>query len=161
MRKEMFQINPTRGFLEVEDKFLKNPNVKTLEPIRADRASAGYDFFSKETVTIEPGKKHLFWTDVKAYMKKNEVLSVHIRSSLGIKKDLILANVTGIIDSSYFSNKSNDGNIGICLRNMSDVPVTIEKDERIAQGIFSEYLTTVNDNCLDKERDGGIGSSGR
>ena len=37
----------------------------------------------------------------------------------------------------------------------------ILKGERIAQGVFSKYLVVDNDETLNKERTGGIGSSGK
>lgn len=149
-----------RYFEEVSEGHKKH-KANTQLPIRADKRSAGYDFFSKETVVIEPNQSHLFWTDVKAYMQDDELLSVHVRSSIGIKKDLMLKNTTGIIDSSYYNNPSNDGNIGINLFNYGTEPVTIEAGERIAQGIFQKYLITANDNVLHSERIGGSGSSNR
>ena len=149
-----------RGFKEVH-KDHKKRSQYTILPVRGDKRSAGYDFYSKETKTIDPGKQHLFWTDVKAFMQDDEVLNVHVRSSIGVKKGLVLANITGIIDSSYFENLGNDGNIGICLKNTTDVPVKILEDERIAQGIFSKYLVADEDSALNAERSGGFGSSGK
>lgn len=149
-----------RGFEQVNEKSLKNDS-KTILPTRSDNRSAGYDFYSKETQTIQPGEKHLFWTDVKSFMQPDEFLAIHVRSSIGIKAGLMLANTTGIIDSSYYENKSNDGNIGICLYNNSDFPVVVKKDDRIAQGIFTKYLTVDNEEVLNIERKGGIGSSGK
>ena len=78
-------------------------------------------------------------------MLADEVLEVYIRSSLGVKHLLALANGTGIIDSSYYGNPGNDGNIGICLVNWGSEPVVIEKGERIAQGIFKKYLVADDD----------------
>ena len=89
-------------------------------------------------------------------MLPDEVLMLYVRSSIGIKKGLVLANGTGIIDSSYYPN-----NIGICLFNTSNIPVKILKGDRIAQGIFMKYLTADNDEVLNKSRKGGFGSSGR
>lgn len=149
-----------RGFEEVSEIFMKHRPVETTLPVRADRRSAGYDFYSKESVVLKPGESHLFWTDVKAYMLEDEVLEVHVRSSIGIKKGITLANTTGIIDSSYYSNPSNDGNIGICLKNTSNEAVMIKKNERIAQGIFKKYLVIDNDETLNENRNGGFGSSG-
>lgn len=149
-----------RGFKEVH-KDHKKRSQYTILPVRGDVGSAGYDFYSKETVTIQPGEQHLFWTDVKAYMQQDEVLHVHIRSSVGVKKGLVLSNSVSVVDSSYFSNPSNDGNIGICLKNTTDVPVKILEDERIAQGIFSKYLVADEDNALHAKRSGGFGSSGK
>ena len=150
-----------RGFEIIKDEHRKHSDVEIQLPTRGDSRSAGYDFYSNETVVLQPKQSHLFWTDVKSYMLDDEVLSIHVRSSIGTKKDLMLKNTTGIIDSSYYENVSNDGNIGICLVNMGDKIQKIEKGERIAQGIFTKYLITDNDICLKLERTGGFGSSGK
>lgn len=150
-----------RGFEIIKDEHRKHSDIEIQLPTRGDSRSAGYDFYSNETVVLQPKQSHLFWTDVKSYMLDDEVLSIHVRSSIGTKKDLMLKNTTGIIDSSYYENVSNDGNIGICLVNMGDKIQKIEKGERIAQGIFTKYLITDNDVCLKLERTGGFGSSGK
>ena len=150
-----------RGFEIIKDEHRKHSDVEIQLPTRGDSRSAGYDFYSNETVVLQPKQSHLFWTDVKSYMLDDEVLSIHVRSSIGTKKDLMLKNTTGIIDSSYYENVSNDGNIGICLVNMGDKIQKIEKGERIAQGIFTKYLIADDDICLKLERTGGFGSSGK
>lgn len=144
-----------RGFEEVT--MIKIDGETTL-PTRGSKESAGYDFYSKEYVDIQPGSKYVFWSDVKSYMMGGEVLQIHVRSSIGIKKGLVLANGTGIIDTDYYSNPSNDGNIGICLINESDRTQYIESGERIAQGIFIKFLVADNVTST-KERTGGIGST--
>lgn len=148
-----------RGFMEVSSEFRKTEGEITL-PKKMSRASAGYDFCSTESFTLKPGESKLIWTDVKAYMQENEVLEIYVRSSIGIKKSLMLRNLTAIIDSDYYENESNDGNIGICLYNYGDKEVTIEKGERIVQGIFKQFLEADNGNT-NEERNGGIGSSGK
>jgi len=146
-----------RGFQVVNENFMKN-NVETKLPTRGSEKSAGYDFYSKESVIILPGKSHLFWSDIKAYMLPGEVLEMYVRSSIGIKKDLILKNLVGIIDQDYYENLSNDGNIGIALYNIGDKEQTIENGERIAQGIFKTFLEA--DGIVSGEkRNGGIGST--
>ena len=150
-----------RGFEIIKDEHRKHSDIEIQLPTRGDSRSAGYDFYSNETVVLQPKQSHLFWTDVKSYMLDDEVLSIHVRSSIGTKKDLMLKNTTGIIDSSYYENVSNDGNIGICLINMGDKIQKIEKGERIAQGIFTKYLIADDDICLKLERTGGFGSSGK
>lgn len=150
-----------RGFEIIKDEHRKHSDIEIQLPTRGDSRSAGYDFYSNETVVLQPKQSHLFWTDVKSYMLDDEVLSIHVRSSIGTKKDLMLKNTTGIIDSSYYENVSNDGNIGICLVNMGDKIQKIEKGERIAQGIFTKYLIVDEDTCLKLERTGGFGSSGK
>ena len=45
------------------------------------------------------------------------------------------------------------------FRSTNDVAYTIEKGDRIGQGIFMKYLT-VNDDAAGGLRTGGIGSTG-
>ena len=150
--------NKNRGFEIISDNHRKHPNKEILLPLRGSEDSAGYDLYSNETYIIKPGEQKVFWTDIKAYMKKGEVLKIYIRSSLGIKKGLKLANQVGIIDRDYFENSKNDGNIGACIWNPTDEEIKIEKGERIVQAIFENFLES--DNCNSKEkRKGGIGST--
>src|SRR5690554_922658 len=128
-------------------------------PVRADPLSAGYDFYTPVDVTILPGQSQVVWTNVKAYMQPGEVLLIFVRSSVGIKHNVTLANGTGVIDASYYGNESNDGNIGICLRNNSGQAKEYKAGERIAQGIFLPFLVADEDNTLKEERTGGFGSS--
>lgn len=152
-------MNRIRGFEKVINcKKTNNQNIKL--PERSTKDSAGYDFFSPVNVTIEPGQKELIWTDVKAYMQSQEVLIIDVRSSMGMKKDLMLSNTIGVIDKDYYNNESNEGNIGINLRNIGDHPVTIEIGDKIAQGIFIPYLIADSGNTEDT-RTGGIGSTGK
>jgi dUTP pyrophosphatase len=149
-----------RGFEIVKNEYRKHYNFDVVLPLRGTSNSAGYDFYSNENVTIKPGEKHLFWTDIKAYMMPREVLEIYVRSSIAIKKNLILCNLVGIIDMDYFSNESNDGNIGVCLQNNGKYDIDIVEGERIAQGIFKIFLES--DNCNSNEtRIGGIGHTNK
>lgn len=127
-------------------------------PSRGTKASAGYDISIIEGAVINPGDTHMFATGIKAYMQSDEYLSLHVRSSIGIKKGLVLANVTGIIDSDYYNNPSNEGHIMIAVLNTTNAPVEVEAGERICQGIFSKYLIVDEDQAVDS-RLGGIGST--
>ena len=148
-----------RGFRPVADEHKKSPSVEVQLPTRGSSKSAGYDFYSPEEVILLPGEQKLIWTDIKAYMLDDEVLEIYPRSSVGIKKSIQLANTVGIIDSDYFGNRYNDGNIGICLYNRSEVLQIIEAGERFAQGVFKKYLVADDDNTT-SSRQGGIGSTG-
>lgn len=127
-------------------------------PVRATSKSAGYDFRTLEEYTLKPGETHFFATGLKAMMNDDEVLLVFPRSSLAIKKGLRLTNSVAVIDADYYGNPSNDGHIMISLFNFSDHDVTIEAQERIAQGIFMKYLTTEDDKA-EAKREGGFGST--
>lgn len=147
-----------RGFEIVKEEMRKTKGEITL-PTRGSKVSAGYDFYSPVDIILKPNEKTCVWSDVKAYMQEGEVLLLFVRSSIGIKKGLALSNGTGVIDADYYSNSSNDGNIGIALYNYSDKIVEIKKGERICQGVFIPFLEADNGNT-DKKRIGGIGSTG-
>ena len=127
-------------------------------PQRTTAESAGYDIECAETVTINPGEVKIVPTGIKAFMAYNEFLAIHIRSSIGIKRHIMLANCTGIIDSDYYNNEDNEGHILLGLYNLGTEAVTLEKGERVAQGIFTKYLVA-NDDEANGIRRGGIGST--
>ena len=148
-----------RGFEYVASEHKKNTNDTQL-PFRKTAHSAGYDFPSPINIKLKPREQKMIWMDFKAYMQPSECLLVYIRSSLAVKYNITLCNNVGVIDSDYFSNPSNDGNIGICLRNNGRDTVEIKEGDYIAQGIFTNYL--VGNNCNYGEhysREGGFGST--
>ena len=148
-----------RGFEVVTERHRAYSDVEINLPVRGSSSSAGYDIYTPVEIVIPPnGISDVIFTDVKAYMLPDEVLEIYPRSSIGFKKGLMLVNTVGIIDSDYYSNKNNDGNIGFKLKNLTDKEVRIEAGERVLQGIFKKYLTIDNDDC-NKERVGGIGST--
>ena len=149
-----------RGFEIVNEEFRKHPNVDIQLPIRGDSRSAGYDIRTPIRIELQPNERVLVFTDIKACMLPDEVLEIHVRSSIGVKKNIVLSNITGIIDSSYYGNPSNDGNIGLTLWNTSDKVQVLEANERVCQGIFKKYLVANNDNIVNNERTGGFGSTG-
>lgn len=129
-------------------------------PTRATSGSCGYDFATPVAVECLPHTVTKIKTNIKAVFPKGTVLMLFVRSSVGIKKQLMLANGTGIIDSDFYNNPDNEGNITIALYNYGDEPQTFSAGDRIAQGIFVKYCTTMDDNAVSTQRNGGIGSSG-
>lgn len=128
-------------------------------PLRGSASSAGYDLASAEEVLIKPGEIKLLNTGLKVSIPKGEMLLVFPRSSLGLKKGLILSNAVGVIDSDYYNNENNEGHIMIPLYNFSQKEVVVEAGERVAQGVFTNYFTTDDDN-MTSDRTGGFGSTG-
>lgn len=135
----------------------KNQNI--VIPKRATEGSAGYDLASIEEITINPQEIKLIPTGLKAKMPKSEMLLIFPRSSLAIKKGLMMSNSVGVIDSDYYNNSDNEGHIMVPLINIKNEPVTILRGERIAQGIFMAYLKTEDDLAGNSVRLGGFGSS--
>jgi len=149
----------TRGF-EFIIKDMRKTDCKTLElPRRNDLGSCGYDIKSPIGAIIKPNQQLLVWTDIKAYMLLDEVLEANTRSGNGTKKGVILSNIIGWVDSTYYDNEDNNGNIGLCLKNTGDKDFVIEIGDKIAQVKFSKYLITDDDNPINSERKGGFGSS--
>ena len=129
-----------------------NKNAET--PTRATEGSAGYDFYLPETIVIDPGESVLVDTGVTAQFSKNYVLMLYMRSSIGIKHKIMLANGTGVIDSDYKDT------IKLPLYNYNTRPVVLHQGDRIAQCVCTPYLTGT-DKPIKKHRRGGLGSTGR
>ena len=144
-----------RGFEVVKDEKRKTTGEITL-PTRGTSKAMAYDFYANDDYVVAPGEIAKVWTDVKAYMGDNECLILNVRSSMGGK--FMLANTAGWIDSDYYSNENNDGNIGIFLKNISNEIQSINKGERIAQGAFFNFLVADSGNT-DTTRTGGFGST--
>lgn len=159
-------------------------------PKRATKHAAGYDIQAAETITIptiwktivhfiardwaifkqstkfgnlkeEIMKPILVPTGLKSYMQEDEYLQLTCRSSNPLKRFLMLPNGVGIIDSDYYNNSNNEGHIYVQLLNFGLRDVTIDKGDRIAQGIFLSFLKVDDDIADGSERVGGFGSSGR
>lgn len=155
-----FEIKPIkiRGFEIVDDKYRKHPDVDVKLPVRGTKKAMGYDVFCNETVTIQPGEQHLFYTDIKAYMQDQECLIGNVRSSQGLECHLSFANSQAWIDADYYDNIKTGGNIGVCLYNYGTKPQEIKIGDKIAQFAFMPCL--VADNCnTDNVRVGGFGST--
>ena len=63
-----------------------------------------------------------------------------------------------IIDSDYYSNPDNDGEIFFQLINLSPVDIYLRAGDKIGQGIIKTYGTT-EDDAASGERTSGFGST--
>lgn len=136
-------------------------NAETILPTQATSRSAGSDFRVKEDITIRSGETKITFTDIKCKLNPDEVLYIYIRSSVGFNQGVVLANGTGVVDSDYFGNPDNDGNIGLPLHNYSDSLVKFKSGDRVAQGVIHKIVnTSPNYVPSTKARKGGFGSTG-
>lgn len=117
------------------------------------------------TVDIFPGDRILVPTGLIMKIKQgtfylnNYSIRLHARSGMSLKQGLVLANAEGVVDVDYQQE------IFVMLTNISDVPVTIKKGDRIAQAeIVYQWLAqfeVVSEHPTPhSERDGGFGSTG-
>ena len=128
-------------------------------PIRATSGSAGYDFKSPITFILKPGQTIKIPTGIRVKIDDGWVLKCYPRSGLGFKYRLRMANVVPIIDSDYFYS-DNEGHIFLKLSNEGEKDIFINSGDKIIQGIFVPYGITYDD-CVNKTRNGGVGSTGR
>ncbi len=118
-------------------------------------------FLYIDDVTLNPGEIKKIPTGIKAAMNENEVLNVYVRSSVGFKYNVRLCNQVGIIDADYYNNENNEGHIFVALQNHGDKIFTVNKGDRLVQGVFFNYLTVDNEVLIDNSRSGGIGSTSK
>ena len=147
-----------RKFEVVKEEFRKHKETEIKMPVRATKHSAGYDIYSPMDVVIGPQTMEMIWTDVKAGFNEDEVLLLCVTSGMG-KKGVMVANTIGVIDSDYYCNEGNDGNLGFRLYNYSNEPYIIKKGDKIGQGIFMKFLTVDDEEEIVSVRKGGYGST--
>lgn len=99
-------------------------------------------------------------TGMKCKLASDEYLQLSVRSSSPLKYLLIMANGVGIIDSDYYNNPDNEGEIFFQLLNFAPFDIQIKKGDKIGQGIIMKYITTEDDDA-NGERTGGFGSTNK
>ncbi len=132
-------------------------NIKL--PKRATTGSAGYDFFSPFSFSLEAGETIKIPTGIRVLLDHDKFLAIYPRSGLGFKYRLQLDNSVGIVDSDFFQS-DNDGHIFIKITNdgREGKCVEIKRGEAVAQGIIQQYFVTEDDDA-DGVRNGGFGST--
>lgn len=153
MKKKLREVNVAFFYRKIKD--------TAVDPKKATPQSHGFDICAAETVTINPGEVKLIPTGlvVKGFFH-HSMIAILPRSSLALKKGLILANSMGIIDDDY-CNDSDE--VKVMLLNITKEPVIVHQGERIAQiivfkivsGEAVEYPKPFNENAR-----GGFGSTG-
>jgi dUTP pyrophosphatase len=121
--------------------------------------AVGFDLITRETTVIEPGKIALVPGNVIVKVPEGFALLIVPRSSLPRKKALVCPHSIGVIDQDYHGK---DDELLVQVQNISDTPVTVERGERIAQGIFVkvERAEWKKVDGHGKETRGGFGSTG-
>lgn len=103
-------------------------------------------------------RPRLVSTGVKCKLAPNEYLEIVPRSSTPLKYWLIVANSPGIVDSDYYNNPDNEGEIFVQLVNFSNEVIQLKKGDKIAQAIIKKYEIT-EDDTAGGMRTGGFGST--
>ncbi|MFZ4461329.1 MAG: dUTP diphosphatase [Patescibacteria group bacterium] len=136
---------------------IKNLSGKKLEYKTA--GACGFDFEANETVTFAPGEFKLVDTGTVIETPAGYVLQIQPRSSTFKNYGLMQTNSVGIIDIDYAGDNDT---IKFPYINMRKEPVTIEKGERIGQGVFVKIERADFElvETMDNTDRGGFGTTG-
>lgn len=125
--------------------------------------SVGLDLAAYENVRLLPHtltkEAYKIKTGIAVEIPKGWHGEIHLRSSIGAKTKLRLANGTGIIDSDY------RGELLLLVENVGKYEAAISAGQRIAQLVLikdTPFEVVVTDTLSKTERGtGGIGSTGK
>lgn len=134
-----------------------------LLPARATKGSAGYDFRAAKDIVVPNiliRKPVLVPTGIKCKLARDQVLLLFNRSSNAAKRGLIIPNGVGVVDSDYYNNLDNEGQIFGLFSCIGQKSYLIHKGDRIMQGIITDYHIANNDITTGM-RMGGFGSTGK
>lgn len=138
-------------------------NLEVKLPKRSTTGSAGYDFYYNdiEDTIIKPKEIVYVKTGVKVKFDNDIALLLLNRSSNPKKKGLILANGVGLVDSDYYNNEDNEGEIAFAFYNITDNDVIIKNGDKLGQGLFVPYAKLNLEENPENTRTGGFGSTGK
>lgn len=128
-------------------------------PVYETKGSVGFDLLARKTISVEPGKIELIPANVIVEVPEGYMLVVASRSSTPRKKGLTQPHGFGIIDHDYCGPEDE---VSIQVYNFSGQAVTIERGEKIAQGVFvriDKFTWEELDQIKGASR-GGFGSTG-
>lgn len=132
----------------------------TLPLPKAESTGAvGFDLVTRVTTVVQPGEIALVPGNVIVKVPEGYALLIVPRSSLPRKKGLVCPHSIGVIDADYHGPKDE---LLVQVKNVTNAPVTVERGERIAQGVFVKIerpdWVEVDDHGA--ETRGGFGSTG-
>ncbi len=133
---------------------IKLLNENATIPKRGSEGAAGYDLCSSEDIEVGPHSQALIPTGISIEMPDGVYGRIAPRSGLSLKHTITSA---GVIDPDY------RGEIKIVFFNLSEYPINIKTENRIAQLILENYTIApilVTDLSATERSDAGFGSTG-
>ena len=94
--------------------------------------AAGFDLAASQDMVVPPRQIALIRTGLVIEVPSGHFLAIFARSSTPLKRGLMVANGVGVVDPDY--SGPND-EIMIQVLNFTDAPVTVQRGDRLAQGI--------------------------
>ena len=133
-------------------------NDDAYKPRFGHEGDAGLDLALSHDLTVPVGAHRMGDTGVHVAVPNGHVGMLFVRSSTGVKKNLVLSNGTGIVDSGY------RGPIKISLHNTGDTAQNINSGDYIAQLVVvpthPQHVTEVDTLDTTERGAGGFGSTG-
>ncbi len=128
-------------------------------PKHETEGSVAFDLIVRESRTIAPDEIALVPMNVIVAAPPGYMLMLAPRSSLSRKRNLLMANSVGIVDQDFCGPEDE---IHVQLLNIGKNPVTIERGERIAQGMLVRIERAEWNELAEvkKPSRGGFGSTG-
>ena len=119
----------------------------------------GFDLLCREGTIVPAGEVRLIPANVIVAVPPGAMLMIAARSSLPLKKGLMIPNGVGIVDRDY---RGPEDEIRVQVYNFTGRPVEVVRGERLAQGIFvnvarAEWMEV---DEMSGESRGGFGSTG-
>ncbi|HLG79320.1 MAG TPA: dUTP diphosphatase [Ktedonobacteraceae bacterium] len=142
---------------------LLNVNVKRIDtglplPAYATAGSVGFDLVCRVETEIAPRQLGRIPGNLIVQTPPGYMLMLTMRSSTARRKGLLIPNGVGIIDQDY-SGAGDE--LLVSVYNFRDEAVTVQRGERVAQGIFVPIVRVAWQE-VDQvgEGRGGFGSTG-
>lgn len=128
-------------------------------PAHHSEGPCGFDFPVRETTTIAPRTLGYIPLNVALRPPEGHILILASRSSTP-KRGIMIANGIGIGDYSFCGNNDE---YKACVYNYTDDPVTVERGDRIIQGIFVpvDRVSWNEVDDLGSPDRGGFGTTGK
>jgi dUTP pyrophosphatase len=130
-----------------------------LLPEYHSAGAAAFDLAAAEDSEVGPGEVRLVGTGLVVSLPSGFLLAIVARSSLPIKKGLIVANGLGVVDADYCGP---DDEVKVEVYNFRGAPVRIDRGERIAQGLILPAIRVAWDEAGSPPPSsrGGFGATG-
>ena len=140
---------------------LKIMRVDSTVPLPAygNEDAAGFDLAASHDLTIGPRAIALIRTGLVIEVPAGHFLAIFARSSMPLKRGLIVANGVGVVDPDYCGPTDE---VLIQVMNVTDKDVEVKRGDRLAQGIVLP-APRVTWNEVSEIRSGvrgGFGSTG-
>lgn len=139
----------------------KKLHPDAIEPSYAYETDSGFDLLSVEQIQFLPFERKLVPTGLSFSIPEGFEIQIRTKSGLALKQGLVVLNSPGTIDQGY------TGEIKVILMNMNNTPMTVNKGQKIAQGVLCSvesgkkiYFEETSEIEEKDRNDNGFGSTG-